>query len=342
MRQLALAKHINDRLYDFMQADPDLLVDALKAAGEPTRLRILALLRRGDLAVGELVDILDQSQPRLSHHLKTLTTAGLVERLPEGSWVFYRAQTQGWAGRLLHALFAELDVASEPFAQDALALQSVRAQRAESAESYFSNIADNWDRLRTLHYPETAIEAAILDIVGTQRRDRLIDLGTGTGRMLALLAPHAQDAEGLDLSHHMLTVARANLNRAGVTNARVRQGDVTATPFDSGSADLVIVHQVLHYLEQPEDLITEAARILKPGGQVLVVDFAPHDLEFLRETQGHRRLGIRETDMATWADAAGLDLQTPLRFDPPASLDQGLSVLIWTATRPANQQEVAA
>lgn len=342
MRQLALAKHINDRLYDFMQADPDLLVDALKAAGEPTRLRILALLRRGDLAVGELVDILDQSQPRLSHHLKTLTTAGLVERLPEGSWVFYRAQTQGWAGRLLHALFAELDVASEPFAQDALALQSVRAQRAESAESYFSNIADNWDRLRALHYPETAIEAAILDIVGTQRRDRLIDLGTGTGRMLALLAPHAQDAEGLDLSHHMLTVARANLNRAGVTNARVRQGDVTATPFDGSSADLVIVHQVLHYLEQPEDLITEAARILKPGGQVLVVDFAPHDLEFLRETQGHRRLGIRETDMAIWADAAGLDLQTPLRFDPPASLDQGLSVLIWTATRPANQQEVAA
>ncbi|MEO1322884.1 MAG: metalloregulator ArsR/SmtB family transcription factor [Pseudomonadota bacterium] len=325
-----------------MQADPDLLVDALKAAGEPTRLRILALLRRGDLAVGELVDILDQSQPRLSHHLKTLTMAGLVERLPEGSWVFYRAQTQGWAGRLLQSLFAELDVSSEPFDQDALALQSVRAQRAMSAESYFSDIADNWDRLRALHYPETAIEAAILDIVGTQHRDRLIDLGTGTGRMLALLAPFAKESEGLDLSHHMLTVARANLNRGGVTNARVRQGDVTATPFDSGSADLVIVHQVLHYLEQPEDVITEAARILKPGGQVLVIDFAPHDLEFLRETQGHRRLGIREADMATWADAAGLDLQTPLRFDPPASLDQGLSVLIWTATRPANQQEVAA
>ena len=140
----------------------------------------------------------------------------------------------------------------------------------------------------------------------------------------------------------MLTVARANLNRAGAQNARVRQGDVTHTPFESASADLVIVHQVLHYLEQPEDLLTEAARILAPGGQLLLVDFAPHDLEFLRETQGHRRLGIREDDMTAWADAAGLALTTPQRFDPPASLDQGLSVLIWSATRPANQQEAAA
>ena len=140
----------------------------------------------------------------------------------------------------------------------------------------------------------------------------------------------------------MLTVARANLNRAEVRNARVRQGDVTATPFDTNSADLVIVHQVLHYLEQPDELVSEAARILKPGGTLLVVDFAPHDLDFLRDTQGHRRLGIREDDMTNWADLAELALQAPQRFDPPASLDQGLSVLIWTATRPANQQEAAA
>ena len=325
-----------------MTSDPNTLVDALKAAGEPTRLRILALLRRGDLAVGELVQILDQSQPRLSHHLKTLTNGGLVERLPEGSWVFYRARTKDWAGRVLNALFAELDLTAAPFAQDATALQNVRRERAVSAESYFSNIAETWDRLRALHYPETDIEAAILHQVGDRRFEHLVDLGTGTGRMLALLAPHAQDAEGLDLSHHMLTVARANLNRADVRNARVRQGDVTDTPFENNSADLVIVHQVLHYLEQPEDVIAEAARILKPGGQLLVVDFAPHDLEFLRESQGHRRLGIREDDMSAWADAAGLAVQAPTRFDPPASLDQGLSVLIWTATRPANQQEVAA
>ena len=325
-----------------MSTDPDTLVDALKAAGEPTRLRILALLRRGDLAVGELVQILDQSQPRLSHHLKTLTNANLVERLPEGSWVFYRARSKNWAGRLLDSLFSELDLTAAPFHDDADALQTVRSARAQSAETYFSEIADSWDRLRALHYPESDIETAILNQINGQSFDRIVDLGTGTGRMLTLLAPHAKEAEGLDLSHHMLTVARANLNRAEVRNARVRQGDVSNTPFETNSADLVIVHQVLHYLEQPETVISEAARILRPGGQLLVVDFAPHDLEFLRETQGHRRLGVREDDMKEWADAAGLALQTPLRFDPPASLDQGLSVLIWTATRPANQQENAA
>ena len=325
-----------------MRISTDPLVDALKAAGEPTRLRILALLRRGDLAVGELVQILDQSQPRLSHHLKTLTTAGLVQRLPEGSWVFYRAETRAWAGRLLDALFAELDLEGDPFAADIEALQSVRETRATSAESYFSEIAENWDSLRALYYPEAAIEQAILDEVEGQRFDRIVDLGTGTGRMLTLLAPFATEAEGLDLSHNMLTVARANLNRAEVRNARVRQGDVTDTPFEANSADLVIVHQVLHYLEQPETLMSEANRILKPGGKLIVVDFAPHDLDFLRDTQGHRRLGIREDDMTNWADLAGLALQAPQRFDPPASLDQGLSVLIWTATRPANQQEAAA
>lgn len=325
-----------------MSSTPNLLVDAMKAAGEPTRLRILALLRRGDLAVGELVQILDQSQPRLSHHLKTLATSGLVERLPEGAWVFYRAKSKDWAGRILNALFAEIDTEAEPFRTDALALQTVRQTRASSAESYFSEIAENWDRLRALHYPEDAIEQAILDQLSDQQFERVVDLGTGTGRMLSLLAPQTKEAEGLDLSHHMLTVARANLNRSEVRNARVRQGDVTATPFETASADLVLVHQVLHYLEAPEDVLTEAARILRPGGRLLLIDFAPHDLEFLRETQGHRRLGIREEDMTEWADAVGLALQTPLRFDPPASLDQGLSVLIWNATRPANQQEAAA
>jgi ArsR family transcriptional regulator len=340
--KIGLEIHIKDCLYEFMSAHADPIVDALKAAGEPTRLRILALLRRGDLSVGELVQILDQSQPRLSHHLKTLTLAGLVERLPEGSWVFYRAQSKDWAGRILSAVFDEINLDASPFSDDRAALIKVRQSRARSAEMYFSEIAESWDRLRALHYPETAIEEALLASIEGESFDRIVDLGTGTGRMLALLAPYAQEAEGLDLSHHMLTVARANLNRAEVSNARVRQGDATQTPFESASADLVMVHQVLHYLEQPEDVIAEAARILKPGGRLLVIDFAPHDLEFLRETQGHRRLGVREEDMTAWADAAGLALQASQKFDPPASLEQGLSVLIWSATRPANQQEAAA
>ncbi len=316
---------------------PKVLTDALKAAGELTRLRILALLRHADLAVGELAQILGQSQPRLSHHLKTLTNAGLLERLPEGSWMFYRIQRKGWVAQLLQTLFFELKVNSELIESDFQALQYVRQDRAKAAEAYFSEIARDWDRLRALHYPEAAIECAIHDCIGSRRFERMIDFGTGTGRMLTLLAPHVHEAEGLDLSHSMLNVARANLNRAGIKNARVRHGDVTKPPFEDDSADLVIIHQVLHYLEQPEDVLAEAARILVPGGQLIIVDFAPHDFEFLREVQGHRRLGISEADMIDWAHAAGLALKAPKTFAPPASLDQGLNVHIWTATLPAHQ-----
>lgn len=310
------------------------VVEALKAVAQPTRLRILVLLRRGDLTVGELVKIINQSQPRLSQHLKKLSQAGLVERLPEGLWVFYRIQSEGWAGRLLEELFSEMETDCDPFLADHEELQKVRLARAKSAGNYFSKIAGNWDQLRSLHYPEALIERAIVDHLGTHQFERIIDLGTGTGRMLILLSPIAGEAEGIDLSHQMLTVARANLERAGIRNARVRQGDVRKTPFKRNSADLVLVHQVLHYLQKPEEVIAEAARILKPGGQLLVVDFAPHELEFLREAHGHRRLGISNTDMKQWAAAAGFSLHEPKKFDPPTSLKEGLSVLIWTAFWP--------
>ncbi|MEM9224919.1 MAG: metalloregulator ArsR/SmtB family transcription factor [Pseudomonadota bacterium] len=325
-----------------MSVTTDDLTSALRAAGEPTRLRILALLRRGDLAVGELVQILGQSQPRLSHHLKTLSRAGLVERLPEGAWVFYRAVSRGWAGRLLDALFAELALTSGDFARDASALSDVRERRAQSAERYFGDIADDWDRIRALHFPNEAIETALRDLIGPGEIGRFVDLGTGTGRMLSLFAPQAREAEGLDMSHQMLTVARANLNEAGVKHARVRQGDVNATPFEDKSADLVIIHQVLHFIENPARVLSEAARILKPGGRLFIVDFAPHELEFLRDEHGHHRLGIRAEDMDEWASQAGLALAAPRRFDPPKSLEQGLGVNVWMAERKTEEREVAA
>lgn len=325
-----------------MSDDLDPLIDILKAAGEPTRLRILALLRKGDLAVGELVQILEQSQPRLSHHLKTLTNAGLVERLPEGSWVFYRTANKGSADRILETVFAEIDVTQGEFARDIAQLGEVRRARLASAEVFFGGIAENWDRIRALHFPNEAIETALLDLAGNRQYDHVIDLGTGTGRMLTLFAPRAKQAEGLDLSHQMLSIARANLARAGITNANVRQGDVAATPFDTDSADLVIIHQVLHYLEDPSTVLTEAARILRPGGQVLVVDFAPHELDFLRSQHGHHRLGLRQSDMQDWANIAGLKLSAPKQFEPPASLEQGLCVHIWKASLPITTKDAAA
>ncbi|WP_290757846.1 metalloregulator ArsR/SmtB family transcription factor [Henriciella sp.] len=318
------------------------MVEALRAAGEPTRLRILALLRHGELSVGELVTVLGQSQPRLSHHLKALTSAGLTERLPEGAWVFYRIPASGWAGTLTDHLFDLIDEATGDFPNDLSRLDAVRQARQASAETYFSSIASDWDQIRSMHYPDELIEAAILRAVGPGPFRKVVDLGTGTGRMLTLLGNRAQESEGLDMSHQMLTLARAKLAEAGVTQARVRQGDVTATPFEPASADMVIVHQVLHYLEDPEKVVREASRILSPGGTLVIVDFAQHDHEFMREAFGHRRLGIREDTMKLWAEQAGLHLDEALRFEPPKDLDQGIAVLIWRARKPQHKEEVAA
>ena len=316
------------------------VLDALRAIGEPTRLRILALLRHGDLSVGEFVQILNQSQPRLSHHLKTLNMAGLVERPPEGSWVFYRLVRDGAAGRLFESIINEIDQDSHDMVTDIKALKHVRAQRAEAAELHFASIAEDWDQLRLLHSSNESIEAALLSVVKGQQFNRIIDLGTGTARMLSIFAPYAKQLEGLDSSHQMLTVARANLAAANITNAKVRQGDIADTPFDDHAADLVILHQVLHYLEQPQAALVEAARLLRPGGRLLLVDFAPHDHEFLRLEQGHRWLGMRQSDISNWTRAAGLTLTDQLGFAPPDTLKQGLSVKIWVADKAQNKDEI--
>ncbi len=311
-------------------------VARLRAAGEPTRLRILALLRRGDLAVGELVQILGLSQPRLSHQLKVLANAGLVTRLPEGAWVFYRARRDGPAGELIDLVLSQADLTIGAFARDAAQLSAIEASRASAAAAYFDHVAHTWDAIRALHYPEQAIETALLESAGPGPFGQVIDIGTGTGRMLTLFAPLALRAEGLDLSHQMLTVARDNLARARVPNAAVRQGDACATPFEDASADLVIVHQVLHYIDRPAQVLREAGRILKPGGKLLIVDFAPHDLEFLRAEHGHRRLGVAEEALTDWARGTGLAPRLEHRFDPPDATRDGLSVVIWSAHKPGS------
>ena len=320
----------------------DDLLEKLKAAGEPTRLRLLALLRENDLSVGELVQVLGQSQPRLSHHLKNLSEAGLAERLPEGAFVFYRAARSGAGAAFLDQLFSQTRPDAPEFRQDRDKLREVIAARAASAEAYFSSIAETWDSLRALHFPNDAIEAALLDLAGPGPYRRVVDFGTGTGRMLLLFSGRAAESEGIDFSHRMLTVARANLERAGVSNSRVRFGDVTAAPFEDASADLLIVHQVLHYLDTPGDAIAEAARVLMPGGRLLVIDFAPHDLEFLRAEHGHRRLCVRHDALTDWAAQAGLTLEAPRSFDPPTPGAPGLTVNIWRATKPALSRARAA
>jgi ubiquinone/menaquinone biosynthesis C-methylase UbiE len=273
---------------------------------------------------------LNQSQPRLSRHLKFLTGAGLIERLPEGAWVFYRLPAEGGARALVDTLIASIDPADPELKRDLDRLREVKGERAEAADQYFARVADDWDRLRALHYAEDDIEQAVLAAAGPGPFDLVVDFGTGTGRMLTLFAGKARRVEGIDLSHQMLTVARSKLQVAGATNASVRHGDATASPYPDSSANLVIIHQVLHFLDDPARALNEAARVLKPGGRLFVVEFAPHTLEHLRAEHAHRHLGVSEADMARWAERAGLTVKAAKTFRAPNG-EKGISVMVWSA-----------
>ncbi len=309
------------------------LVERLRAAGEPTRLRILALLAQEELAVLELGQVLDQSQPRVSRHLKLLAEAGLIERFPDGAWVFYRLPAEGEGRAFLDAMLARLDRDDPLLARDRERLCAVQRARAAEAADYFARNAPQWDQIRALHVAEDAVERAIADAAGPGPFHRLIDLGTGSGRMLALLAPRAQSAVGLDLSQQMLNLARARAAEAQLARCELRHGDVAATGLPAASADLVVLHWVLHYLSDPGAAAAEAARLVAPGGRLLIVDFAPHGLEYLRTAHQHRRLGFSDEEIARWLGAAGLEAQVHAAL-PPAT-PEGLTVKIWRADRPA-------
>lgn len=315
-------------------------VEVLRAAGEPTRLRILALLAREELAVLELCRVLDQSQPRVSRHLKLLAEAGLVERFPDGAWVFYRLMGDGRPRELVSEALTRIDPADPVLARDAERLHAVHAERATEAADYFARIAARWDEIRSLYVSETAVEAAILEAAGPGPFRRLVDLGSGTGRMLTLLGPRAEQALGLDLSQQMLNVARSHVAEAGLAGCELRHGDIFATRLPDESADLVVVHQVLHYLADPASAVREAARIVAEGGRLLIVDFAPHGLEYLREQHKHRRLGFSGAEMKRWLIEAGLG-RVQANALPPARAE-GLTVKIWTAERGRQPQRSAA
>ncbi|WKL58973.1 metalloregulator ArsR/SmtB family transcription factor [Asticcacaulis sp. ZE23SCel15] len=307
------------------------LLEALKAAGEPTRLRLLRLLADEELSVMELVQILNQSQPRVSRHLKLMSEAGLIDRFPDGAWVFYRASD---APAIRPLVTAVLDALGDDYGDDVRALDDIHAQRLKSAQSYFENIAGRWDEIRSHHISEADVEAAIVGILGDQPFDHLVDLGTGSGRMLTLLGPRAKTATGLDLSQQMLNIARARTAESGLTgDIRIdfRHGDIADTRLSADSADLVIVHQVLHFLPDPVQAVREAGRILKSGGRLLVVDFAPHGLEHMREQYQHRRLGISDEDMSGWLMRAGLTLNNDTALPPVDGA--GLTVRIWLARK---------
>lgn len=312
-----------------MTLTADEAVDALRAAGEPTRLRILALLALEELSVMELGRILEQSQPRVSRHLKLMSEAGLIERFPDGAWVFYRLPAEGPRRKLADAILDLLSEAGQPD-RDFQRLEEVRAERAAEASAYFERIAPRWDEIRSLYAPETSVEAAVERAAGPGPFQRVVDLGTGSGRMLTLLGRKARMSIGLDLSQQMLNIARSNVAAAGLEKVELRHGDIFATRLPAQSADLVVVHQVLHYLSDPAAAVAEAGRLVEPGGRLLIVDFAPHSLEFLRAEHQHRRLGFSDEEMDRWLQDAGLEAASSTALQPDK---EGLTVKIWTAQR---------
>jgi len=309
----------------------DALNAALKAAGEETRLRVLALLGEAELTVSDLTDILRQSQPRISRHLKLLAEAGLVERFREGTWAFFRLAESGGGASVARALLERLDPADPTIARDRARLASVRQARAAAAQAYFRAHAAEWDRIRKLHVADEAVEEAIRSALADKPFRSLLDLGTGTGRMLELFGPDLERGLGLDLSLDMLLLARDRLERAGLKNCSVRQGDIYDLPLPNDSFDVVILHQVLHFLDDGARAIREAARVLRPGGRLLVVDFAPHEEEFLREQFAHRRLGFAPETVTQWMTATGLEPLLHKSLAPEPGSEVKIAVSLWLA-----------
>jgi ubiquinone/menaquinone biosynthesis C-methylase UbiE/DNA-binding transcriptional ArsR family regulator len=307
---------------------------ALKAAGEETRLRVLALLAEAELTVSDLTDILRQSQPRISRHLRLLAEGGLVERFREGSWAFFRLGERSGSAALVREVIAHLDPDDPVIARDRERLAAVRAARAAAAQKYFARHAAEWDRIRKLHVADESVEAAIRAALADRPFRSLLDLGTGTGRMLELFGHDIERGLGLDMSLDMLALARARLDRAGLRHCSVRQGDIYDLALPKDSFDVVIVHQVLHFLDDGARAITEAARVLRPSGRLLVVDFAPHDLEFLRDEHAHRRLGFAPETVAAWMTTAGLDLVRQDTLAPDNGSEGKIAVSLWFGRDP--------
>lgn len=310
----------------------DNLLDGLRAAAEPTRLRLLALCAQGELTVSELVQILGQSQPRVSRHLKLLCDAGLLDRQPEGSWVFYRLAEGSKANGLVRRLADMLPAEDAQLRRDRDGLAAVRAARAERAAAYFEENAKAWDRIRSLHVRDSEVERELSALVPAGDGTEILDIGTGTGRILELLGARGVRGVGIDQSPSMLRIARANLARAGLANVHVRQGDMYRLPWEGPAFDAVTVHQVLHFAEDPALAIAEAARVLKPGGRIVIADFAPHELDALRTEHAHRRLGFSDGEVQGWLRAAGLKPAQTVALP-----GEKLTVCLWAGDKPPHR-----
>ena len=304
------------------------ILNPLRAMAEPTRMRLVALCAESELTVTELAEILGQSQPRISRHIKVLCEAGVLDRLREGSWVFLRVARSGPGAEVAGFVAARLPADDPTLALDRQRLDDVRRARAKAAADYFRAKAADWNATSKISVPDKDVEKALLALFAGAEVHDLLDVGTGTGRVLEIFADRVGRAVGIDLSREMLAVARANIERAGLRNCEVRHGDMYKLPLPSESFDAVVIHQVLHFVDRPAEAVAEAARVLRPGGRLAVADLAPHEIEQLREQHAHRRLGFADEEFAEWCRAASLAPDQPLHLvgDP-------LTVTVWSAVK---------
>ncbi len=309
------------------------LLQGLRAAAEATRLRILGLCAHGELSVSELCEVLGQSQPRVSRHLKLLVEADLLERRQEGSWVYYRL-TEGQENSQLARILVDLMPDKDPVhGLDLQRLEAIKEAWARKAAAYFKRNAADWDRIRALHADQAEIDRALKEILQEDPVQDLLDVGTGTGHVLEVIGDQVENAVGIDLSRDMLLVARANLWTKGLRNCLVRQADMMKLPFTGACFDAVTLHMVLHYADRPAAALAEAARVLRPGGRLVVVDFAEHDRSELREEHAHRWCGFSDGSLAESFRAAGLVPGETQRL-----AGGPLVVCLWSALRAANDQ----
>lgn len=308
----------------------DQLLHGLRAAAEPTRLRILALCGHGELSVTELVSILGQSQPRVSRHLKLLVDAGLLDRNQEGSRAFYRPASDGARAELGQLLIDLIPDSDTTLGLDLSRLARIKDERARRAEDYFHRNAGVWEDLRGLYIDDDLIDAKLKEIIEASPVGDMLDIGTGTGRVLRLAGFHARSATGIDNSRDMLDIARANLDQDGLRNCQVRHADMYRLPFTADRFDLVIANMLVRYADDPGAVLAEGMRVLRPGGRIIVVDFAPHGMAELRDEHAHRWLGFSETEMTQFLELAELECDRPiyLEGDP-------LTVCVWVARKPA-------
>ncbi len=303
------------------------LLIIFRAISDPTRLRLMGLTSKTELSVSELTQILAQSQPRISRHLKLLCEAGLLERFQEGTSVFYRAENNNSHPDLIKVI-DKIITNSDWMSLDFSRLQEAKKNRSKKIEDYFKANASRWDQIRSMHVPELEVENYLLRIISGKKIKKFLDIGTGTGRILELFGKNVDQGWGIDNSKEMIAMARQAIERANLKNCHVRFSDMYSLPFFDKSIDMICIHQVLHFANDPEEAIKESSRVLNIGGTIIVIDFLPHNIESLRQDHAHKRLGFSNFEITKWLESSKLKIVNKKQFS-----GNPLTVVIWVAEK---------